>query len=215
MPVAQVSLNPLIQLAMVAVIRPNIPPSPHTRPVLCSDPMQVPYAEKWRNETDRLRSIALDCGLVEETKWGKPCFTFRGKNVVIIIPLKDTCSLSFFKGALLEDPKRLLLKAGQHTQAGRWIKFSSLEQITSAKPILKTYIQEAIAIEKAGEESRPQEALRPTRCPRNCKRDSMPARSCVPHSKPSRPAEESPTVSMYRTPSKPRLEPRGPRSASP
>ena len=64
--------------------------------------MQVPYAKKWQKETARLRKIALDCYLTEELKWGKPCFTFLKKNVAIVIPLKESCALSFFKGALLK-----------------------------------------------------------------------------------------------------------------
>jgi uncharacterized protein YdeI (YjbR/CyaY-like superfamily) len=75
--------------------------------------MKVPYAEKWRKVTDTLRKIALDCDLTEELKWGKPCFTHQGKNVTIIIPLKESCALSFFKGALLKDPKHILQKVGQ------------------------------------------------------------------------------------------------------
>ena len=87
--------------------------------------MKVPYAEKWQQEIDDLRKIALACDLTEELKWGKPCFTYQNKNVAIIIPLKDTCALSFFKGALLKDPKHILKRIGEHTQAGRWIKFTS------------------------------------------------------------------------------------------
>jgi uncharacterized protein YdeI (YjbR/CyaY-like superfamily) len=56
--------------------------------------MKVPYAQRWQNETDNLRKIVLDCDLVEELKWGKPCFTYQKKNVAIIIPLKDACALS-------------------------------------------------------------------------------------------------------------------------
>ena len=87
--------------------------------------MKVPYAKKWQKEIDSLRKIALGCGLAEELKWGKPCFTYQKKNVAIIIPLKEACALSFFKGALLKDPKHILKKIGEHTQAGRWIKFTS------------------------------------------------------------------------------------------
>jgi uncharacterized protein YdeI (YjbR/CyaY-like superfamily) len=83
--------------------------------------VKVPYAKKWQKETDQLRKIVLDCDLTEEVKWGKPCFTYQKKNVAIIIPLKDACALSFFKGALLNDPKHILQKIGQ-AQAGRWIK---------------------------------------------------------------------------------------------
>jgi uncharacterized protein YdeI (YjbR/CyaY-like superfamily) len=70
--------------------------------------MKVPYAKKWQKETDKLRKIALDCDLTEELKWGKPCFTFLKKNVAIVIPLKESCAFSFFKGALLKDPKHIL-----------------------------------------------------------------------------------------------------------
>src|ERR1700761_4418913 len=72
--------------------------------------MKVPYAGKWQRETDDLKKIALDCGLTEELKWGKPCFTYQKRNVAIIIPLKDVCALSFFKGALLKDPGNILQK---------------------------------------------------------------------------------------------------------
>src|SRR6516162_5244322 len=84
--------------------------------------MKVPYAKKWQQETDKLRKIALDCDLTEELKWGKPCFTFMKKNVAIVIPLKESCAFSFFKGALLKDPMHILERIGEHTQAGRWIK---------------------------------------------------------------------------------------------
>lgn len=72
--------------------------------------MKVPYAKKSQTEVGKLRQIALACDLTEETKWGKPCFTYQKKNVAIVIPLKDACALSFFKGALLTDPKHILQK---------------------------------------------------------------------------------------------------------
>ena len=112
--------------------------------------MKVPFAKKWQKEADQLRKIALGCDLSEETKWGKPCFTYQGKNVAIIIPLKDACALSFFKGALLKDPKHILQKVGEHTQAGRWIKFTAPKEITGLQPTLRNYLQEAIEIEKSG-----------------------------------------------------------------
>src|ERR1700745_3825159 len=107
--------------------------------------MKVPYAKKWQKETDNLRKIVLDCDLVEELKWGKPCFTYQKKNVAIIIPLKDACALSFFKGALLKDAKHILQKIGQ-AQAGRWIKFTSLKEITAMQSILRNYIYEALEV---------------------------------------------------------------------
>src|SRR4051812_46731120 len=112
--------------------------------------MRVPYAKKWQKETDRLRKIALDCDLTEELKWGKPCFTFLKKNVAIVIPLKESCAFSFFKGALLKDPKHVLERIGEHTQAGRWIKFISLREIAAKRSTLKEYIDEAIEVEESG-----------------------------------------------------------------
>jgi uncharacterized protein YdeI (YjbR/CyaY-like superfamily) len=111
--------------------------------------LKVPYAKKWQKEADRLRKIVFECDLVEEIKWGKPCFTYQKKNVAIIIPLKDACALSFFKGALLEDPKHILQTIGQ-AQAGRWIKFTSLKEITARQSILRNYIYEAIKVEESG-----------------------------------------------------------------
>ncbi|GGG66583.1 YdeI/OmpD-associated family protein [Edaphobacter dinghuensis] len=112
--------------------------------------MQVPYAEKWQKETDKLREIALGCDLIEEVKWGKPCFTFLKKNVAIVVPLKETCALAFFKGALLKDPRHILKKAGEHTQAGRWVKFTSIKEITALQSSLRSYLCEAIELERAG-----------------------------------------------------------------
>ena len=111
--------------------------------------MKVPYAKKWQNETDGLRKIVLGCGLVEELKWGKPCFTYQKKNVAIVIPLKDVCALSFFKGALLKDPKHILQKIGE-AQAGRWIKFTSPKEISALRATLRSYIYEAIEVEESG-----------------------------------------------------------------
>jgi len=74
--------------------------------------MQVPYAKKWKKEMDKLRNIALDCFLTEEIKWSKPCFTFQKRNIAVIIPLRDVVALSFFKGALLRDPRGILERVG-------------------------------------------------------------------------------------------------------
>ena len=112
--------------------------------------MKVPYAKKWRKEMGELRKVALECGLAEELKWGKPCFTYQKKNVAIIIPLKEVCALTFFKGALLKDPKHILQKIGAHTQAGRWIRFASSTEISALRPTLSKYITEAIRVEKSG-----------------------------------------------------------------
>jgi len=112
--------------------------------------MKVPYAKKLHKETDKLRKIALNCDLTEELKWGKPCFTFLKKNVAIVIPLKESCAFSFFQGALLKDPKHILKKIGEHTHAGRWIKFTSQKEIAALQSTLTNYLYEAIALEESG-----------------------------------------------------------------
>jgi uncharacterized protein YdeI (YjbR/CyaY-like superfamily) len=112
--------------------------------------MKVPYAKKWQKETGILRKIAIECDLTEEQKWGKPCFTFLKKNVAIIIPLMESCAFSFFKGALLKDPRHILQRIGENTQAGRWIKFTSVKEITPLQATLRAYLYEAIALEESG-----------------------------------------------------------------
>lgn len=107
-------------------------------------------AGKWREETETLRAILLGCGLTEELKWGKPCYAFQGSNLVIIQGFKGYFALLFFKGALLRDPKGILKKQGEHSQSGRRILFASAQEIAGMKPVLKTYIAEAMAAEKAG-----------------------------------------------------------------
>ena len=97
-----------------------------------------------------LRPIILDCGLTEELKWGKPCYTFQGGNVVILQGFKEHCALLFCKGALLADPKGILKKPGENTQAARRIEFTNVSEIVAMKPALKGYIREAIQAEKAG-----------------------------------------------------------------
>jgi uncharacterized protein YdeI (YjbR/CyaY-like superfamily) len=103
-------------------------------------------AAKWQEEFEALRTIALGCQLTEELKWYQPCYSLGKKNVV----LKEYCALMFFKGALLKDPHRILATPGQH-QAARQIRFANLQQIMKVKPVLKSYIQEAIEIEKSGQ----------------------------------------------------------------
>jgi uncharacterized protein YdeI (YjbR/CyaY-like superfamily) len=104
----------------------------------------------WREELEKLRAILLDSPLTEELKWGKPCYTFQESNVVILQGFKETCALLFAKGALLKDPKRILEKPGENTQAARRIPFTSVRDIDKMKPVLKAYIKEAIEVEKAG-----------------------------------------------------------------
>jgi uncharacterized protein YdeI (YjbR/CyaY-like superfamily) len=106
--------------------------------------------KNWQKELQALRTIILECGLIEELKWGVPVYTFQKKNIVGINELKESCAIAFFKGALLNDANVILQKPGENTQAGRWIKFTNIRQINEWEPVLKAYIFEAIEIEKAG-----------------------------------------------------------------
>ena len=105
-------------------------------------------AKKWQAEMKKLRRISLDCGLTEELKWGKPCYTFQKSNIVIIQGFKEFCALLFCKGALLKDPKGILKKFGW--QAARRVPFTNVREMVTMERILKAYIQEAIEAEKAG-----------------------------------------------------------------
>ena len=105
---------------------------------------------KWQKELQALRTIALDCQLTEVMKWRVPCYTFQGKNVILISGLKEYCALSFMKGALLEDANNILSKAGENTRAARLIRFTNVSEIVSLKTVLKSYVHEAIGLEKAG-----------------------------------------------------------------
>jgi uncharacterized protein YdeI (YjbR/CyaY-like superfamily) len=107
-------------------------------------------AKKWQEELEKLRTILLDCPLTEELKWGKPCYTFQKGNVIIILALKESCTLLFCKGALLKDAKGILIKPGENTQAARQMRFTSLREIVQMETTLKGYIDEAIEVEKAG-----------------------------------------------------------------
>ena len=108
----------------------------------------VSRAKTWRKEIEKLRSILLECGLDEDLKWGKPCFAFEGKNLAIVQPFKEHCSLMFFKGALLNDTHGLLRSQGENTQSALRLEFTSEAQIKKA--VLKDYVKQAIAVEKAG-----------------------------------------------------------------
>jgi uncharacterized protein YdeI (YjbR/CyaY-like superfamily) len=110
----------------------------------------ISKAENWQEETKKLRRIILGCGLAEELKWGKPCYTFQNSNVLIIQGFKEYCALMFCQGALLKDPKGVLKKPGENTQAARQIRFTHVREIVGMEPLLKAYIHEAVEAEKAG-----------------------------------------------------------------
>ena len=107
-------------------------------------------SKKWQEEFEKLRMIILECGLTEELKWGVPCYTFQNRNIVLIHGFKEYCAILFVKGALLNDAKNILIRQTQNVQAARQIRFTNVREIIKLKSILKTYIYEAIEVEKAG-----------------------------------------------------------------
>ena len=106
--------------------------------------------KKWQEELKTLRRIILGCELNEEVKWRVPCYTFQKSNVVLLGAFKEYCVVSFVKGALLKDPKGILVAPGENTQSARVIRFTSVEQILKMESSLKAYVEEAIEVEKAG-----------------------------------------------------------------
>src|SRR5579871_6953164 len=111
--------------------------------------MEMTYRERWEAEIAEMRRVLAGLPMKEERKWGKPTYTVEGKNIVILQGFKEYFGLGFFQGALLKDPKKLLVQLGQ-VQAGRVMKFTSAKEITAKAPTIKAYVREAIAVEKAG-----------------------------------------------------------------
>lgn len=119
--------------------------------------MQHPKADefyarpnRWQQEMQQLRALVLDCGLTEDYKWGVPCYTHKGKNIVLIHGFKEYCALNFFKGALLQDTDGLLIQQTENSQSTRQIRFTNTEEINEQAPCLKAYLYQAIEVEKAG-----------------------------------------------------------------
>ncbi len=106
--------------------------------------------KKWQKEIEQLRLIILDCGLTEELKWGCPSYAFQNSNIVLIHVFKEYCALLFFKGALLKDDNNILIQQTKNVQAARQARFTNVKEITKMQRTLKTYIYEAIEVEKAG-----------------------------------------------------------------
>ena len=104
----------------------------------------------WVEPMELIRIWLLDSGLTEELKWGMPCYTHNGKNISMLYAFKDCCGLSFFKGGLMKDPNRILEKPGENSQHGRMIKIRHSQEVSELEFIVKSYIQEAIAIEESG-----------------------------------------------------------------
>lgn len=106
--------------------------------------------EKWQKELERLRDILLDCMMQEDLKWGVPCYSYHDSNIVLIHGFKEYCAILFFKGALLSDPENILIQQTANVQAARQIRFTSLKEIVQLEAIIKSYVFEAIEVEKAG-----------------------------------------------------------------
>jgi len=106
--------------------------------------------KRWASELKKLRKVVLSTGLTEELKWGQPCYTLDGKNVVLIHGFKEYFALLFMKGALMNDPQGLLIQQTANVQSGRQIRFTSGGEVTRLAPTLKAYVKDAIAVEKSG-----------------------------------------------------------------
>jgi uncharacterized protein YdeI (YjbR/CyaY-like superfamily) len=111
--------------------------------------MEMAYEARWKAEIAAMRRVLAGFGMNEECKWGKPTYTLDGKNIVIMQGFKEYFALGFFQGALLTDPKKVLVQLGQ-VQAARVMKFTSAKEITAKAATIKAYVREAIAIEKTG-----------------------------------------------------------------
>lgn len=107
-------------------------------------------ATRWQEEFERLRTLLLATGLTEELKWGHPCYTLEKKNVVLMHGFNDYCALLFCKGALLNDPEGILVQQTANVQAARQVRFTGLMDLKKLEPVLKSYIEQAIAVEQAG-----------------------------------------------------------------
>jgi uncharacterized protein YdeI (YjbR/CyaY-like superfamily) len=105
---------------------------------------------KWQAEMRKLRTIVLSTGLTEELKWGVPCYTLDGQNIVLIHEFKEYCALLFMKGALMKDPQKILIQQTKNVQAGRHIRFTDIGEIIDMEDTLKAYIRDAIEVERAG-----------------------------------------------------------------
>jgi uncharacterized protein YdeI (YjbR/CyaY-like superfamily) len=111
--------------------------------------MEMAYRERWEAAIGEMRRVLGGLAMKEECKWGKPTYTVDGKNIVIVQGFKEYLGLGFFQGALLKDPKKVLVQLGQ-VHAGRVMKFTSAKDITAMAATIKAYVREAIAVEKAG-----------------------------------------------------------------
>src|SRR4051812_44851320 len=116
--------------------------------------MEMAYRDRWKAEIAAMRRVLAGLPMTEECKWGKPTYTVDGKNIVIIQGFKEYFALGFFQGALLKDPRKILVQLGQ-VHAGRVMKFTSAKDIAAKAATIRSYVREAIAVEKAGLRMKP------------------------------------------------------------
>ena len=105
---------------------------------------------RWSESLTLLRELLLFGGFVEELKWGKPCYSYKGKNVILLFAFKEYCAIGFMKGALLNDAAHILAAPGEHSQAMRMVKFTNADEVKKRASILRDYVSETIANEEAG-----------------------------------------------------------------
>lgn len=109
-------------------------------------------SSRWNEEFNLLREIVLQNPLLrEEYKWMHPCYTYEGKNIVLIHGFKEYCALLFHKGALLKDPQQILIQQTENVQAARQLRFTNAADIESLRSSISDYIREAIDVEKSGQ----------------------------------------------------------------
>jgi uncharacterized protein YdeI (YjbR/CyaY-like superfamily) len=106
--------------------------------------------DHWRAEFEKLRDILLDCGLDEDLKWGQPCYSVDGKNVILMHGFKEYCAVLFPKGVLLEDTKGVLVQQTENVQSARQIRFTNVKQIEKLAKTIKAYVYEAVEVERSG-----------------------------------------------------------------
>jgi uncharacterized protein YdeI (YjbR/CyaY-like superfamily) len=111
--------------------------------------------DQWRAETETLRAILVDCALTEDLKWGKPCYSADGANIVVLQGFKRYCAVLFFKGVLMSDPHHALVKTGVNTHVGRQLRFADVQQIRDAEQIVRAYVSEAVQLERSGAQVTP------------------------------------------------------------
>jgi uncharacterized protein YdeI (YjbR/CyaY-like superfamily) len=121
----------------------------------------IDRSTKWPEVMTRLRPILAGCGLTEEIKWGKPCFSQDGHNIVIFQEMKEFLALMFFKGALLSDPDGILEEQGPNSRSALRICFRSIDDANRLADTVKAYVEEAIDVEEAGLQVAPAPVLPP------------------------------------------------------